>query len=255
MNINFELNTGSSTLSGCRSLSRISNYYASTTEQTIYFNNTITGDNSTKLSLNSQTLTEGPLEIVDLAFEDLYLSSGDYYLLPNTNKVASITNDLTLNEIEGDITILYESRPQASGAIFIFSNSGEVNTGLKNQINLNLPTYTNNLSALDFFLNGQKIYSGESYTITGANNGFSYLSNVTGKIFAIPKYSNLLNITGESGQVYATEFIENNNAIYLNGMEQASISWLEINTGVNMIVKNNPVNFTIDNPFYQTFAL
>jgi hypothetical protein len=91
------------------------------------------------------------------------------------------------------------------------------------------------LSSFDYYLNGQKIYSGisGSYTISGSS--FIYNDSMTGKIFAIPKNQNTKTYTGQNPDVYDQNFVETTVYGYANGLSLDKSNWLELYTGVKYI--------------------
>ena len=76
--------------------------------------------------------------------------------------------------------------------------TGQMLTGIRIEISGKLPNFTGiRMTGLDFFLNGQKIYSGSvsgSYLISG--NQFHYRDSATGKLFAVPKKLQFNDFTG-----------------------------------------------------------
>lgn len=234
MNHEILFKTGTSTLSGCRNVAAKTNYSPLFSSDFVMLDNSISGKNMSKVSLNSQTLCEADFTTVSLPFVSFKETSGDYFVDESLSKSKGfLSSDLVLAELD-EVSFLYEKRNSGSFAIYSSTGYSTFNTGMENAIAQKIPTKTGQLSSLEFYLNGQKLYSGDSYTITGSNNRFNYLQTITGKMFAVEKSSNFSESIAQD--IYGTGFIESNSNYYLNGLEQSPESWLEVFTGVSLVV-------------------
>lgn len=192
----------------------------------------ITGNNVTRLSANGQTLYETTAQLnTDLGY-DIFYGSGDYFTNTGSSSSKPIRVSVETGIFNAADSLLYDVR---SGIPIAFSigNSGAIQSGITGAIASVMPEFSNNLGGLDFFLNGQKLYSGVSYTTL--NTSFVYLESITGILFSIPKASDVVENAGGSAFVYGSEFVEDRNGLYINGMEQDRKSWLECSTGVTTI--------------------
>jgi len=193
-----------------------------------------TGTHDIIASLNSQTIVEVSASYSTTQFDNIYSGNGDYYFI--TGESISKLNFLGNFEISNLIekNLFFDFRTSIQAAIGTGSNSGQMQDSLMNDIKIKMTGYTGDLNKLDYFLNGQKIYSGDSYTILN-NTGFKYNQLITGKIFAIPKKEKTKQFTGINSDLYGQKFIENEVNLYINGMEQSKNLWIEITTGVTLI--------------------
>ena len=106
------------------------------------------------------------------------------------------------------------------------------------------------MDEFDFFLNGLKVYSGAGVSgymeggmttfvpnfSTGAG-GLVYSGNQDYyKATAYLKRDRINEITGVAADVYGSGFIERQTKFYLNGIERYFPSYLELYTGVSLIV-------------------
>lgn len=202
----------------------------------------ISGINYSMLSINGQTLAEQTALIYDAEeVPNIYLSSGDYHFRTGeTNRLVSF--DKNLNPVGfGDYYFLYNIKddhreiPVGTGV-----SAATKNTVISTQLAARFQDKTGSFSSMnsfDYFLNGQKIYSGisGSYHISGANFNFSLLDEIDGKIFAIPKNTGIKNITGRQPDIFGETFVEKTVFAYANGLCLHPDNWLELHTGVIMI--------------------
>ena len=193
-----------------------------------------TGTHDILASLNSQTLVETAEAYTPNQFENIYSGNGDYYFktgesISKMNFLGNL-NIYSLNEKN----LFFDLRSPIQAAIGTGLNSGQIEASLMDDLKIKMTGYTGDLNKLDYFLNGQKIYSGESYTILN-NTGFKFNESTEGKIFAIPKKEKTIQITGFNSDIYGYKFIENEVNLYVNGMEQNKNLWLELSTGVILI--------------------
>jgi hypothetical protein len=196
----------------------------------------VTGSYVSRVSANGQTLHETAALLDTSLGYDVFYGSGDYFV--NTGISSSKPVRLTAHTgIQASTdSLLYDIRSGVATAFAITDNPAQMGAEITGSIALNLPNFSNDLGNLEYFLNGQKIYSGQSYTISG--NSFIYSEQITGKIQAIPKLENVQENTGSSAYIYGSDFIRGRNNVYINGMEQKNLSWLECSTGVTVLDKN-----------------
>jgi hypothetical protein len=199
----------------------------------------ISGKNASVLSVNGQTLAEQSAQEITLGSLNIYLNSGDYYTKGVSNyKNVTFADNLDFNffsEKNFFFRIKEDDReiPIGSGISQI-----QMQDNLSGSISSKFPERANSytgLSSFDYYLNGQKIYSGVSgsYEISGSK--FIYKENITGKIFAIPKKENIKNYTGQTPDIYGQYFVETTVYGYFNGLALDKNNWLELYTGVKYI--------------------
>lgn len=204
--------------------------------------NFVSGINYSRLSINGQTLAEQKASIYDI--EEVppnYLNSGDYYFRTgDTYKTVSFNQNLDANAL-GAYSFIYNIKddhreiPVGTGV-----SAATKNSVIATQLAARYPDRTGSFASMDsfdYFLNGQKIYSGVSgsYHISGAGFNFSVLEEIDGKVFAIPKNTGIHSITGGEPDVFGTGFVEKTVFAYANGLFLHPDNWLELHTGVTLI--------------------
>ena len=214
--------------------------------ETIFGNNLylnseyISGAHSSNLSLNGQTLAEQSAVLIASGFDPVYQTSGDFYSRSDNPKKLYFGQNLYPKGITNK-DFFYHIKDN-SGEIPV--GHGITPSGMEYEFNQRLsvlfPERTGTLtgmSSFDYFLNGQKIYSGisGSYRISGVNSVFYYDEQITGKIFAIPKNSGILNIFHQNADVYGQNFVEDTVFSYINGLSLNREKWVELFTGVTLI--------------------
>lgn len=228
--IEFVLLTGNASLSGCMEFVTPNNKRADLAiNRFIIPYDYRTGYHDTRASINSQTLAEREATVYPTDIGNLYVSDGDYYFKSN-DRAKVFLNDF--GTVDYEDVFLYDVMSGSLTALYNGSGSGSMATGLIADITGKLPLYSGNLSGLDFFLNGQKIYNGDYILV--ANTGVQFTFDVSGKVFVIPKKLNITEVSGYY-DLFGVSFIENNNNLYVNGMEQQSSLWMEFCTGVSLI--------------------
>lgn len=203
----------------------------------------ISGINQSRLSINGQTLAEQTAVIDDPnIIPPYYANSGDYYFRSGvTYRAVSFNENLNVNSL-GAYSFIYEKKaddteiPVGTG----ISAAGRSDI-LNSQFEDRFPDFTGDFDSMDsfsYFINGQKVYSGiqGSFHITGAGNEVQILDEISGKVFAIPKNSEVRNVTGIFADVYGEEFVEKTVFGYLNGLRLHPDNWLELHTGVSLVV-------------------
>jgi hypothetical protein len=130
----------------------------------------------------------------------------------------------------------------------MFAATGDFGQSLKTNIarRYSSPSFTD----YDYFLNGQKVYSGVGVGVSVGTEAdftplFSTAANVAGvvrldninqfKYAAYKKKPKTTSITGSIADITGQPFIESRNNLYLNGIQEFQNSYLELFTGVNMI--------------------
>lgn len=199
----------------------------------------ISGKNVTNLSLNGQMLAEQTPTKFTIGDSYVYLNSGDYFI-----KDEFTFNNVFFNE---NIPTNFLSRSNIFFAVKDYTgeiplgsgvSASEMAASLSGSIFSKFPqrygSYTG-MDSFDYFLNGQKIYSGNngSYSISGST--FVYNETITGKLFAIPKNSGIVNYTGLYSDIYNENFVESTVFGFVNGVSLDRINWIELYTGVNYI--------------------
>jgi hypothetical protein len=192
--------------------------------------NTVTGDHSSLLSLNSQTLLEGEEQINEGARFPYYtLASGEYFVdIERGSDVFHFCKELSVTD--SDI-VNYDKRDFATGILIYSTSSFDYLAidALRSKVDSaysNASTEVLLFDNYDVFLNGQKLKQSEypSYTVTG-------------NLFAIPKKDRIKEIYSGEADVLGTGFIENQLDFYLNGMEQSLDDILQLDTGVSQIIE------------------
>jgi hypothetical protein len=202
----------------------------------------ISGINYSRLSANGQTLVEQNAYIYDE--EEVppnYVNSGDYYFRTGeTFKNVSFNQNLNVAALSA-YSFLYNIKddhreaPVGTGVSATTKNS-EIATQLAARYQDKTGSFAG-MDSFDYFLNGQKIYSGisGSYHISGAGFNFSLLDTADGKVFAIPKNTGIYNTTGITPDIFGTGFVERTVFAYANGLCLHPDNWLELHTGVTLI--------------------
>ena len=232
---NFILNTGSTTIPNSASTDFDNNQKADFILDSFYIpilNRT--GTNDFAASLNSQTIVERDPTYQQSQFDKIYSTDGDFYFKTGESISKMFFDNFDVTSLN-EKNLLFDLRPTNKSALGTGINNTQISNSLVSDIRLNLTGYSGNLNQLDYFLNGQKLYSGSGSYFIINNTGFQYSGVATGKIFAIPQKNNTLSFTGLNQDVYGQKFIENEVNLYINGMEQSKNLWIEITTGVTLI--------------------
>lgn len=254
MSYEFQIKTGDSTLSGCRLVADYSNLPARVFDDRFIVATLENGEKSL-VSLNGQTLSQGEVSEIVLPFVSFKETDGEYWMGSGSSfKNGYFEKDFSTAGFSFQ-DVIYDIRGSGAFAIFESAVSGQFNTGIEAAIASNITYKSGDLSSLDFYMNGQKLYSGESYTITGSNNRFNLIQPFTGKLFAVERASGFSSLNSENPDFYGTKFIESNCNYYWNGLEQNPISWIETNTGVKTIATGKSSNLQFDTPVYEEYKL
>lgn len=191
----------------------------------------ITGDHSTLLSLNSQTLLEGD-ETINISQRWNYytLGSGDYFVdFDSGGDLFHFSSGLSLTSND---VVSYDKRDFSTGVMVYKSSSESVSTTLSNLISKAESIHFDASNELEFFtnydlfVNGQKAYSSSELPTS---------SSITGKFFAIHKKDNITEVFSTEPDVYGSGYIDYQFDFYLNGMRQSVADVLQLYTGVYMV--------------------
>jgi hypothetical protein len=242
--------TGDATISGC-TLSGYSGQKdtASSFQNNFYYNSAlITGLKNMKLNSNGQTLyEEGPIE-TEATNETVYqIFSGDIFLKTGA------ADEFDRNKIFGDPTTPFKSTYNVSYEKYTGKSAislGSAGANLGPALNSGISGIETALNFIDYeyFLNGQKVYSGVGCGVSagvGTQFVLSFDSSQAGVVtssnksnfkgFAFIKQGRTNQVTGENPDVYGTGFIEDQTSFYLNGVKESDDMYLEMYTGVTIV--------------------
>ncbi len=248
---NYILSTGDTSMSG----SLVSGYanqkdFSSNFLEDFYYDSTlITGEKKMQLASNGQTLFEEiPTQTAATNETIFQIFSGDFFLKTGAS------DQLDRNKIFGSSTtpfkagynVVYE---KYTGKSAIGLGTGTANVG---------PALTSGISGIsqaygfdgyDYFLNGQKVYSGVGcgvsagvgtqfmLTFESSKGGVVTSDNKSNfKALAFIRQERLHDFTG-SPDVFGSGFIEDQTNLYLNGVKENDSIYLELYTGVHTIEK------------------
>jgi hypothetical protein len=190
----------------------------------------VTGDHSSLLSFNSQTLLEGEEQVNQgQRFSYYSLDSGEYLVdTVSGSDVFHFCNDL---DVTDEDIINYDKRDFATGILTYSTSTFDYLAidALRSKVH-SAYSDAGSEDALfenyDVFLNGQKL------------NQINYPDyTVTGNLFAIPKKDRINEFYSDEADVFGSGFIEHQLDFYLNGMEQSLDDILQLNTGVSRMVE------------------
>tara|TARA_B100000900_G_scaffold412777_1_gene435243 strand:+ start:543 stop:1430 length:888 start_codon:yes stop_codon:yes gene_type:complete len=276
--------TGRVSISGCSSpdmgadIVEKRNVAAINTASEFYYDRDLTtGSNfdklrsSIRLSLNGQTLQQEIQQTTQTINQSIYqIFTGDFFTKPES---APILETTTLNFDEttpakATSNIVYNI---ITGGIFAgekdFGRS--LKTGITNSIGS-----SHVFTDFDYFLNGQKVYSGDGVgvflgaefaglTATGFQPNFSTAANVNGvviderktffKYTASKKSKNTLSATGLSPDMKGQKFIEKRTNFYINGVEELQSNYLELYSGV--ITIKSGVSATLPSSGFEPYVV
>lgn len=244
------LSTGGSTISGCvnSGYSGVKGISPNFQNNFYYDRVLIPEEKKMQLSSNGQTLfeeipteTAGPNETVYQTF------SGDFFL------ATGITNDLDKSKIfpssgtpfKAGYNVKYQ---KYTGKSAIGLGSAGANLGPALNSGISGIETTLNFIDYEYFLNGQKVYSGVGCGVSagvGTQFVLSFESSQGGvvtsdnksnfKAFAFIKERNINQVTGIQPDIYGSGFIEGQTKFYLNGINELDDNYLELYTGVTII--------------------
>jgi hypothetical protein len=192
--------------------------------------NVVTGDHSSLLSLNSQTLLEGDEQVSNEGGQLYYdLASGEYFVdIVSGQNVFHFVPEL---DISNEDIVNYDKRDFATGILIYSTSSFDYLAidALRSKVDSaysNASTEVLLFDNYDVFINGQKL---KLYEYPD--------STVTGNLFAIPKKDRINEVHSDEPDLFGSGFIEGNCDLYLNGMEQITDDILELNTGVHQMIE------------------
>ena len=250
--------TGDSTISGCSSIDLHTDNYsllnkeAAGAQGTFYYDSQISiEDRRFQLSLNGQTLLQ-EVPITGQAINEIsyQINTGDFFIkaeeIDPFQRARLFFDDTTPVNSFSDIHYNFVS---GSG---IIAATGDYGQSLKTSITNSVGSV--DFSDCDYFLNGQKVYSGVGVGVsigTEANfiplfggagseainvGGVVTTENKTGfKYSAYKKRFRSDSITGENPDVFGSGFIEKRTNYYINGVSEFQSNYLELYTGVTII--------------------
>jgi len=249
------ISTGTTTISGCSSAELGTDTYSSfnndalgSTDVFTYNRSISSGQREIQLEVNAQTLLQEIPITGQTTNEIIYqIKTGDFF-----------TKTAKANILERSQLYFDSSTPAAPNSnIFyniitggIFVGTGEYGSSLKTSIQ---GRYASSyFTDYDYFLNGQKVYSGVGIGVSAGSDGtdfipffgvgLTYGGVVTAdnknefKYTAYRKPVRTHSITGSGPDVFSTTgFIENRNIYYINGLQELQNAYLELYTGVSMV--------------------
>ena len=253
------LATGHTTISGCHSVDlntdKIDSGDIKVTAANGSFHfkrKTVAGQTNMMLSMNGQTLLqEVPLTGQAVNFISYRNETGDFFIKGSEASILDKSNIFFAENtpLTVDYNLQYDVITGGN-----FAATGDLGESLKNSIQGGIGA-TATFTDSDYFLNGQKVYSGIGVGVSAGTEGASFIpvfgttTNACGvvttenknkfKYTAYKKAANSVSLTGLSPDVFSnTGFIEGRTAFYINGLRQPQNSYLELYTGVNMVKKS-----------------
>ena len=253
------LATGHTTISGCHSVDLNTdkidsgNIKVTAANGSFHFKRkTVAGQINMMLSMNGQTLLqEVPLTGQAVNFISYRNETGDFFIKGSEASILDKSNIFFAEDapLTVDYNLQYDVITGGN-----FAATGDLGESLKNSIQGGIGA-TATFTDSDYFLNGQKVYSGIGVGVSAATEGTSFVpvfgttTNACGvvttenknkfKYTAYKKAGNSVSLTGLSPDVFSnTGFIEGRTAFYINGLRQPQNSYLELYTGVNMVKKS-----------------
>ena len=250
------LSTGDSSISGCASEALGTNRFAELNKKMIqggghtYFDQAlIKGEMEIMSALNGQTLFEEPPTTGQGINEIIYqIFTGDFFVKTGAADLierSTIFYD-SLTPTKATFDIFYN---KITGASFIGTgmNGGYgIGNSLGSGVSGTFPTAS--FSEFDFFLNGQKIYSGmgvQENAFAGATtfvpnfvDGAGIVTSENASSFKATAYlkrDRINEVTGVFPDVFGSAFIDEQTNLYVNGVKQEPTSYLELYSGVTMV--------------------
>tara|TARA_Y100000289_G_C3921253_1_gene150514 strand:+ start:652 stop:1473 length:822 start_codon:yes stop_codon:yes gene_type:complete len=247
----YTFSTGDATISGCI----LSGYIgqkdnASSFQDNFYYDSSlITGLKNMKLASNGQTLyEEGPIETAATNETIFQIFSGDIFLKTGA------ADEFDRNKIFGDPTTPFKSTYNIKYEKYTGKSAvglGTAGASLGAALTSGISGFEANLTFIDYdyFLNGQKVYSGVGCGVSAgigtqfilsfdevAKGGIITSDNENNfKAFAFIKQDRINEVTGVNPDIYGTGFIEDQTSFYLNGVKESDDMYLEMYTGVTII--------------------
>ena len=248
----FTVTTGDVSVSGCSSELLHTNTFKETNRQaggssnSFYYDRSVsTGQREIKLSLNGQTLLQEIPTKTTITNETIFtVATGDFF----TKTDQETSTDQGLLNFDPSV-------PTNANSIFLYdiesgiaSASGGFGTNLATGIR-NVFGGSTKFEDYDYFLNGQKLYSGvgvgalngaadvPQFVVTAPAVGIvTTLNKSNFKSIAFKKRARTFSYTGISPDYFSTTgFVEGRSVFYINGISQPKSIYLELYTGVNII--------------------
>ena len=249
------ISTGTTTISGCFSADlgtdvfKLCNLIPAGARNSFFYQPSLaTGQDNIKLSVNGQTYAEEiPFTGQATNAISYQINTGDFFV---KGREAPIVERPRLNFSSTSPTNNSRLRYNiVSGGNFIAT--GDLGNSLRGSIQGGLGA-SSVFTDCDYFLNGQKVYSGVGVGVSLGVEGTDFIprfgtaANVGGvvtaanknkfKYSAYRKRDKTISVTGVSPDVYSnTGFIEGRTNFYINGLEQLEHSYLELYTGVTIV--------------------
>tara|TARA_R100000231_G_C5330283_1_gene166236 strand:+ start:3799 stop:4647 length:849 start_codon:yes stop_codon:yes gene_type:complete len=256
------ISTGDVNISGCSSLELATdtfgsgNLIAAGTKNVYYYDiDLVTGQRSIQLAVNGQTfLQEVPITGQATNFIDYQINTGDFFIKGAESSVTDRSQLYFTNNSPVKSNSKLQYNVITGGNIAGTGDFGESLTGsILNGIGSVV------FSDCEYFLNGQKMYSGMGVGCSAGTDGTSFVplfggagseaANVGGivttanknkfKYTVYSKKPRTASLTGISPDVFSsTGFLEGRTIFYINGIQQSQESYLELYTGVTIIKKD-----------------
>lgn len=252
--------TGDSTISGCSSIDLHTDNYSllnkgvAGTQGDFYYDRNISlEDRRFQLSLNGQTLLQEDPIIEQAINEILYkINTGDFFI-KNLEADPFQRSKLFFDDTtpENSFSEIFYNLVSGSGIIVA---TGDFGQSLKTSITNSVGTTSITFNDCDYFLNGQKVYSGVGVGVSvGTEANFiplfggagSESANVGGvvtsdnknqfKYSAYKKRFRSDSVTGKNPDVFGSGFIEKRTNYYINGVSEFQSNYLELYTGVTIV--------------------
>ena len=258
------ISTGGASISGCSSselgtnIFPLSNNEAVGSQDRFFYQRSITtGQRDLQLFLNGQTLLQ-EIPITGRATNKIVyqIETGDFFTKPTGVDVLeqSRLNFVSSTPAASTSNVFYNV---VTGGIF--AATGDLGASLKSSIQ---GRYASSyFTDYDYFLNGQKVYSGVGIGVSAGSDGtgfipffgvgLTYGGVVTAdnkNEFKYTAYRKPVRTCKETGSgpdfLNETGFIEGRTNYYINGIQQSPESYLEIFSGVSMIKSGVSANIS-----------
>jgi hypothetical protein len=251
--------TGDSTISGCSSIDLHTDNYSllnkgvAGTQGDFYYDRNISlEDRRFQLSLNGQTLLQEDPIIEQAINEILYkINTGDFFI-KNLEADPFQRSKLFFDGTTPENSFSEISYNLVSGSGIIVA-TGDYGQSLKDSIVNSVGSVI--FTDCDYFLNGQKVYSGVGVGCSVATDGLSFIplfggvgaeaANVGGivtpynknefKYTAYKKRFRSDSVTGQNPDIFGSGFIEKRTNYYINGVSEFQSNYLELYTGVTIV--------------------
>jgi len=262
----FNISTGDITVSGCNSVELQTNSFNKFNVDSVgsagdffYDRSIATGQSDIMLSVNgmayAQEVPSQTQSTNELIFQ---VKTGDFFV-KGTGVLISNSESATLNFTDTNSKNATSQISYNVGSAGTFIATGDLGTSLKDSIDGSLGADTP-FSSMDYFLNGQKVYSGlgvgvEDGTLTtplydssSESNGVVTSNNKDNfKYVAYKKRPRTDSVTGLNFDLYGHSFIKGRTNFYINGILQYKSNYIETYTGVTML--RSGVNCVISGEF------